>query len=356
MGNSIYQDRYHAQQSQNLSQNQTTTQATQPQVEGYLQNGDLPSQEAPSSTEGNLTQTQQALSDRYQEARSKIGDTLEAFEDRIKSVKNSKDSTDSKLVALDEIELLLGELESQKTLYHALEDNLSREGLQLDTQNLDQVIDRYQQNIDGYQAHLQEVKKVEAAEAAAAAAAAQAQADQEAALAAQEAQAEQRKIDASNALNSYVGYLNGNLSPRYSGNKSVNQTQAEAILYAMANAAKSGDWSHVKSQISSIEDKYRGTSVALIIAILKYQAPQSVIEAIPPELFYEMSESIQSSEKPEKKRVSGAPQSHTNSGYAAIALELAGISEAYLNSPPPPASANTVPSEYVIDTNVLLHE
>ncbi|MCP5467862.1 MAG: hypothetical protein H7A32_01160 [Deltaproteobacteria bacterium] len=348
MGDSIYSNRYHRPQNQNNPQRIQNQQNIPEQA--YIEAGELSGQ----SSKPDLSQTQQALSDRYQQTRSNIGDTLEEFENRMRSVRSSNKSVDSKLVALDEIELLLGELESQQTLYNALENNMSREGLDVDQQNLEKVIDRYQKNIDGYQASLEERKAAEDAARAQEEALLAEQAAQEAAELAHAQEIENRKVATSEALNSYVGYLNGSLSPRYGSKDSINKTQAESIFYAMANAVKSGDWSHVKNQVSDIEEKYRGNTVALVVAILKYQAPQSVIEMIPPEVFYTMSSAIQGAKNEKDTKVSGAPESHTNSGYAAIAMQLAGISENYLNSPPEPVN-QTATSVNNASTHVMIH-
>ncbi len=320
-----------------------------------------------------LTQSQQVLTTRYEETRNKIVATLHEFEAQMDGVKTSDAATQEKLGALDEIESILTELGSKEALYHALESNLLREGLQTDSDDLGEIIDQYQKNIDEYQGSLireknQEEaeiarKEKEAEEAKQAAEAEKARAAKEKKLneteaAAREKMLQDKKEQASQAIKELTGYLNGGLKPNYKGDDGANAGQAEAILNIIANALKSGNWDPLDKQIEQIEQVKRGESLALVIALLKNYAPQSVTELVPPEIFYKLAEGIQSSDDQEKYHTYVQKEKYnkalesigfddkykntgiTLAGYAAIAIELAGISEAYVE---PPLRIHSVP-------------
>ncbi|MCP5467861.1 MAG: hypothetical protein H7A32_01155 [Deltaproteobacteria bacterium] len=319
MGNAVYNNRYHSNYSNNV-QNQPSSGATQASTEEYIEDGDLSSE-----SQQPLTRSQKALSDRYQEVRKKIGNTLQEFEGRMKEVISSKSSETEKIASLEEIESLLSEIEKQKSLYDALEDNLERHGLPVDDNDLDLIINKYQNNIDGFQSELAEKRaEIEAIE--------KEKAEQEAAKAAREAEIKERKEKTTQTLNSLVGHVNGSISPVYKGNKKDNAAQAESILRLIANGIESDDWGPLSNQLSSLDAKKRGTSAAIAIAIIKNHAPREVQETIPADVYYKLANAIQGSHKPHKKRVKiigGGKTGTNNSGYAAQANELAGISNAY---------------------------
>ncbi|MCP5467860.1 MAG: hypothetical protein H7A32_01150 [Deltaproteobacteria bacterium] len=356
MSNSVYGNRYHqpqVQRSNNPSQSLNSTQNQAP-VEQYISDGELNNSEAP------LTQTQKALTDRYQQTREKIGNNLEKFEDKMRSIQNSSHSVDDKLNALDEIESLLAEIESQGTLYNALENNLTRQGLKQDSQDFRSTLKDYKKNIHSYQGNLLEQKdalakaleleKQKAEEARLAQEAAENErAQQEAAEVAKQQQLENRKNDASHTLRSLVGHLNGSNEIQYHSDEELKRTLAANILNIMANAIQSGDWSQLKNQIDSIEDKKRGESVALVIALIRDRAPQSVIETIPAEVFYDLASGVQNSDNQGDRKISimsngdkpllnAGKTDITLSGYATIAIEMAGQSEAYAANPNPVAT------------------
>ncbi len=331
MGQAVYSNRYH-QSSYTQSQPQEKSGSAAPQASSdteYVEDGEISSADNKS-----MSQTQKALSSRYQEVRQKIGNTLEEFEGRMRDLNKAKDlSGEDRLAALEEIEELLGELKSHQTLYNSIESNLSREGMQLDGSDLDYIINRHQTNIDKDQ----DVLLTQKAEA--------------------EAIAQMNK-EASEKVKSLVKFVSGDcdyyeeevrdpffgsfkklhnenrssvsqfgISKEVRGGESVYRNEAETIIRSIASALKSGDWEAVEDRINSMSSH----ATCLAYAVIQARGGKQVHGSIPPEIYNLIGDKIAKIPEQNEAKLwwNGGSTGIAISGYRTSAYAMADFSVDY---------------------------